>query len=128
MQSVATQKLHSYTIYIDPAEASAWHTHSVQNTEKKLKSLSKRLKSIFFEIYFSFIIAIFFHFVRFHEKKIPKNVCIQKVCIQKVRKQLTATYGARMRGSDFKIDFSWFSGEFESIKTSPGFAQLLGEN
>ena len=48
--------------------------------------------------------------------------------MQKVRKQLIATYGARMSGSDFKIDFSLFAGEFESIETSPGFAQHLGEN
>ena len=28
-----------------------------------------------------------------------------KSMYKKVRKQLTATYGAKMRGSDFKIDF-----------------------
>ena len=66
--------------------------------------------------------------LKFHEKNFSKNQCVQKVCVQKVRKQLIAPYGARMRGSDLKIDFSWFSGEFESIDTSPGFAQFLGEN
>ena len=33
-----------------------------------------------------------------------------------------------MRGSVFKMKFRVLSGEFESIETSPGFAQLLGEN
>ena len=33
-----------------------------------------------------------------------------------------------MRGSVFKMDFRAFSREFEYIETSPGFAQLLGEN
>ena len=33
-----------------------------------------------------------------------------------------------MRGSVFKMDFRAFSREFEYIKTSPGFAQLLEEN
>ena len=37
-------------------------------------------------------------------------------------------YGARVRGNVFKIEFRVFSREFESIETSPGFAQLLGEN
>ena len=67
--------------------------------------------------------------LQFHEKKnFPKNVYIPKVWIQKVRKKLTATYGAKMRGSDIKNDFIWIPGEFESIETFPGFAQLLGEN
>ena len=33
-----------------------------------------------------------------------------------------------MLGSVFKMKFRVLSGEFESIETSPGFAQLLGEN
>ena len=37
-------------------------------------------------------------------------------------------YGARVRGNVFKIEFRVFSRKFESIETSPGFAQLLGEN
>ena len=41
---------------------------------------------------------------------------------------LIASYGARVRGSVFKMKFRVLSGEFESIETSPGFAQLLGEN
>ena len=41
---------------------------------------------------------------------------------------LIASYGARVRGSVFKMDFRAFSREFEYIETSPGFAQLLGEN
>jgi hypothetical protein len=32
-----------------------------------------------------------------------------------------------MRGSVFRIVFRTFFREFESIETSPGFAQLLGE-
>ena len=39
-----------------------------------------------------------------------------------------ASYGARVRGSVFKMKFWVLSREFESIETSPGFAQLLGEN
>jgi hypothetical protein len=41
---------------------------------------------------------------------------------------LIASHGARVRGSVFKMKFRAFSREFESIETSPGFAQLLGEN
>jgi hypothetical protein len=33
-----------------------------------------------------------------------------------------------MRVSVFKMDFRVLSRKFESIETSPGFAQLLGEN
>ena len=40
-------------------------------------------------------------------------------------KQLIVAYGARMRGSVFKIIFLFFAGEFDSIETSPGFAQYL---
>ena len=42
--------------------------------------------------------------------------------------KLIASYGARVRGSVFKMDFRVLSIEFESIETSPGFAQLLEEN
>ena len=41
---------------------------------------------------------------------------------------LIATYGARVRGSVFKMEFRELSREVESIETSPRFAQLLGEN
>ena len=41
---------------------------------------------------------------------------------------LIASYGARVRGSVLKMEFRVLFGEFESIKTSPGFAQLLEEN
>ena len=41
---------------------------------------------------------------------------------------LIASYGARVRGSVFKMDFRVLAREFESIETSPGFAQLLGKN
>ena len=41
---------------------------------------------------------------------------------------LIALYGARVRGSVFRMKFRVLSREFESIETSPGFAQLLGEN
>ena len=41
--------------------------------------------------------------------------------------KITAIYGANMRGSVFRIVFRTFFREFESIETSPGFAQLLGE-
>ena len=42
--------------------------------------------------------------------------------------RIFASYGARVRGSVFKMEFRALSREFESIKTSPGFAHLLGEN
>ena len=42
--------------------------------------------------------------------------------------KIIASYGARVRGSVFKMDFRVLAREFESIETSPGFAQLLGEN
>ena len=41
---------------------------------------------------------------------------------------LIASYGARVRGSVFRMEFRVLSREFESIETSPGFAQFLGEN
>ena len=41
---------------------------------------------------------------------------------------LIALYGARVRGNVFRMKFTVLSREFESIETSPGFAQLLGEN
>jgi hypothetical protein len=41
---------------------------------------------------------------------------------------LIASYGTRVRGSIFKMEFKAFSREFEYIEKSPGFAQLLGEN
>ena len=43
-------------------------------------------------------------------------------------KILIASYGAIVRGSVFKMKFRVLSNEFESIETSPGFAQLLGGN
>ena len=43
-------------------------------------------------------------------------------------KTLTAFYGARVRGSVFRMSFRISSREFESIETSPGFAWLLGGN
>jgi len=43
-------------------------------------------------------------------------------------KNLIASYGARVCGSVFKMKFRIFSRDFESIETSLGFAQLLGEN
>ena len=39
-----------------------------------------------------------------------------------------ASYGARVRGSVFKIRFRVLSKDFESIETSHGFAQLMEEN
>ena len=41
---------------------------------------------------------------------------------------ITASYGARVRGTVFKMKCRVLSREFESSETSPGFAQLLGEN
>ena len=41
---------------------------------------------------------------------------------------LIAPNGATVRGSVFNMKFRVLSREFESIETSPGFAQLLGEN
>ena len=43
-------------------------------------------------------------------------------------KILIAAYGAIVRGSVFKMAFIVLAREFEFIETSPGFAQLLGEN
>jgi hypothetical protein len=43
-------------------------------------------------------------------------------------KLLIASYGARVCGSVSKMEFRELSREFESIETSSGFAQLLGEN
>jgi hypothetical protein len=52
--------------------------------------------------------------------------------LKKVEKKflriLIASYGARVRGSVFKMEFKALFREFESIETSPGFAQFLGEN
>ena len=47
---------------------------------------------------------------------------------KKIIKIIIASYGARLRGSVFKIKFRVLAGEFESIQTFPGFVQLLGEN
>ena len=41
--------------------------------------------------------------------------------------KINAIYGANLRGSVFRIVFRTFLREFESVETSPGFAQLLGE-
>ena len=41
---------------------------------------------------------------------------------------ITASCGARVCGSVFKIKFKALAGEFESIETFSGFVQLLGEN
>ena len=47
---------------------------------------------------------------------------------KKLLRTLIASYGARVRGSVSKIEFRVLSREFESIETSPGFAQLPREN
>ena len=49
-------------------------------------------------------------------------------CFFYLCKQLTVTYGARVHGSVFQIEFRVLAREFESIETSPGFTQFLGEN
>ena len=41
---------------------------------------------------------------------------------------LIATFGARVCGSVFKIEFRFLVRDFEYVETSPGFAQLLEEN
>ena len=41
---------------------------------------------------------------------------------------ITASYGARVHGTVFRMKYRVLSREFESIETFPGFAQLLGEN
>ena len=41
---------------------------------------------------------------------------------------LIAFHGAIVRGSLFEMKFRVLSRDFESIETSPGFAQLLGKN
>jgi hypothetical protein len=43
------------------------------------------------------------------------------------KSKINAIYGANLRGSVFRIVFRTFLREFESVETSPGFAQLLGE-
>ena len=43
-------------------------------------------------------------------------------------KFLIASYGARVHGGIFKTKFRGLSREFETIETSSGIAQLLGEN
>ena len=64
--------------------------------------------------------------LRFHEKKIELNLSSTKKKFKLLF--LIALYGARVRGSVFRMQFRILSREFESIETSPGFAQLLGEN
>ena len=39
----------------------------------------------------------------------------------------TLIYGAKMRGSVFRIAFRILAGEFESVENSPGFDCLIGE-
>ena len=51
--------------------------------------------------------------------------------LTKVEKKLIRiliAYGARVRGSVFKMEFKALFREFVSIETSPGFDQFLGEN
>jgi hypothetical protein len=45
-----------------------------------------------------------------------------------VQKKLTVTYGVRELGSVFRIEFRFLAREFESVETSPVFAQILGES
>ena len=59
------------------------------------------------------------------KKTFTKKYIHQKYVSKKVWKQLIASYDARVRGSVFKMDLRVLSREFESIETSPGFAQLL---
>ena len=47
---------------------------------------------------------------------------------KKLIRILIASYGARVHGSVFKMEFKALFREFVSIETSPGFAQFLGEN
>ena len=61
----------------------------------------------------------------FTKKKLSKKVCTPKI---KVQKHLIAFYGAIVRGIVLKMSFRFLSREFESIETSPGFTQILGEN
>jgi hypothetical protein len=63
--------------------------------------------------------TIFFDFSKRNVKEMTKKIFI---------KAITASYGARVPGSVFKIKFKAYAGEFESIETLPGFVQLLGEN
>ena len=53
---------------------------------------------------------------------------ISKKVQTKFLRTLIYSYGARVRGSVFRMEFRVLSREFESIETSPGFAQFLGEN
>ena len=52
----------------------------------------------------------------------------QKKCQKIFMKTITASCGARVCGSVFKIKFKALAEEFESIETFPGFVHLLGEN
>ena len=63
--------------------------------------------------------------LRFHEKKFEFNK--KKVFFFRLF-FLIALYGAIVRGGIFRMKFRVLSREFEFIETSPGFAQLLGEN
>ena len=41
---------------------------------------------------------------------------------------MTALFCARVSESEYKVTFIDLAGEFEYIETSPGLAQLIGEN
>ena len=70
-------------------------------------------------------------------KKFVKKQQSRSVCCDFTKKNLSLTTkiiinffflnSARVRGSVFRMKFRVLAREFESIKTSPGFAQLLGE-
>ena len=54
----------------------------------------------------------------FKKKKVPKLFM----------KTINASYDPRVHGCILKMKYRVLSREFKSIETSPGFAQLLGEN
>ena len=64
--------------------------------------------------------TVYKRMLRFHEQKIEFNIFLKAFFP-------IASYGARVRGSVFKIRFRVLSKDFESIQTSPGFAQLTEE-
>ena len=66
--------------------------------------------------------------MRFHEKKISKILFLSNFCLIFFTELVIAPNGATVRESVFKMEFRALSREFESIETSLGFAQLLGEN
>ena len=84
-----------------------------------------------FQHYILFFVKVQHSYLYFHHLTIFISFEIAKwpwLFHEFLWKTAIASYGARVRGSVFKMKFRVLSREFESIETSPGFARLLGEN